>query len=175
MYAISYPRPLQSHYRHHRPRDHLSDRHRSDVVVSILGVEISYVIRISTAFCARAEQQIVDEPRFDSTSRCARWWKFAELRSREDAPSSYRLAEQFGTTDSQMLRVLRRLETRSWLKGSAGIGPASRRVAIRSHHRRGSRAALEGQRQVPDFGPDDRERQAVSELFTASPKRREAR
>src|SRR5207253_5955906 len=39
---------------------------------------------------------------------------------REDPPSSYRLAEQFGATDPQMLRILRRLEDVKLVKQVGG-------------------------------------------------------
>ena len=52
-----------------------------------------------------------DEPQFDLYFALRGLIEIARrFDRREEPPSTYRLAEQFGTTDSQMLRVLRKLE-----------------------------------------------------------------
>src|SRR5439155_20015928 len=80
-------------------------------VVILLGVEISYVYQNLYGVLRASEQQIEDEPRFDLYFTLRALVEISRrFDRREDAPSSYRLAEQFGTTDSQMMRVLRRLE-----------------------------------------------------------------
>ena len=57
------------------------------------------------------EQQAVDRPQFDLYFALRSMIEIARrFDRREEPPSSYRLAEQFGTTDSQIARVLRKLE-----------------------------------------------------------------
>ena len=87
---------------------------------------------------------------------------------REEAPSTYRLAEQFGTTDSQMLRVLRKLEDAKLVSpvGGEWIGyvPACDpdRISVDE-----VMVQIEGvSRNVPDDGASDEERAVISELFT---------
>lgn len=80
-------------------------------VIILLGVEISYVYQNLYGVLRASEQQIADEPKHDVYYALRALIEIARrFETREDPPSSYRLAEQFGTTDSQMLRVLRRLE-----------------------------------------------------------------
>ena len=86
---------------------------------------------------------------------------------REEPPSTYRLAEQFGTPDSQMLRVLRKLEDAKLVApvGGEWIGyvPACDpdRISIEEVV-----AQMEGMmRLLPESGPDDMERTAIGDLF----------
>jgi len=80
-------------------------------VVILLGVEISYVYQNLYGLLRATEQRIEDEPRYDLYFALRALVEIARrFEKREDAPSSYRLAEQFGATDAQMLRVLERLE-----------------------------------------------------------------
>ncbi|HWS71709.1 MAG TPA: YihY/virulence factor BrkB family protein, partial [Thermoanaerobaculia bacterium] len=80
-------------------------------VVILLGVEISFVFQNLYGLLRATEQQIADEPRFDLYFALRALIEVARrFDRREDPPSSYRLAEQFGATDAQMLRILRRLE-----------------------------------------------------------------
>src|SRR5437868_3446825 len=80
-------------------------------VVILLGVEISYVFQNLYGLLRASEQRIEDDPRYDVYYALRGLVEIAmRFDRREDAPSSYRLAEQFGTTDSQMMRVLRKLE-----------------------------------------------------------------
>ena len=80
-------------------------------VVILLGVEISYVYQNLYGVLRAQAQQIDDEPRFDLYFALRAILEIARrFDRREDAPSSYRLAEQFATTDAQMLRVLTKLE-----------------------------------------------------------------
>jgi membrane protein len=138
-------------------------------VLILLGVEISYVYQNLYGVLRASEQQIDDEPRFDLYFALRALIEVARrFERREDAPSSYRLAEQFGTTDAQMLRVLRRLEDGKLVKETGGDwtgfvpGCDPDRITIEEVV-----SQVEGsQRVLPDLGPDDQERKAVGQLFT---------
>jgi membrane protein len=94
-------------------------------VVILLGVEISYVYQNLYGVLRANAQQIEDQPRFDLYFAMRALMEIARrFDKREDAPSSYRLAEQFGTTDAQMRRILRRLEDMKLLKEIPGEWPA---------------------------------------------------
>jgi membrane protein len=137
-------------------------------VVILLGVEVSYVYQNLYGLLRASEQNINDDPRFDLyfamravVEICRRFDR------REDAPSSYRLAEQFGTTDSQMLRVLRKLEDGKLAKETGGDwtgfvpGCDPDRITVEEVV-----VQIEGSmRVVPDLGPDDDERLMIGELF----------
>ncbi len=136
-------------------------------VVILLGVEISYVYQNIYGVLRATVQRVQDEPRFDLYFALRALIEIARrFDRREDAPSSYRLAEQFGTTDQQMLRVLRKLEEAQLVKETGGEwtgfvpGCDPDRITIEEII-----VLMEGQRSVPDLGPDDRERAAISELF----------
>src|SRR6266480_1914029 len=80
-------------------------------VVILLGVEISYVYQNLYGVLRAQAQQIDDEPKFDLYFALRAILEISRrFEKREAAPSSYRLAEQFGARDTQMLRVLQRLE-----------------------------------------------------------------
>jgi membrane protein len=80
-------------------------------VVILLGVEISFVYQNLYGVLRATEQQVEDEPRFDLYFALRALIEIARrFDKREDAPSSYRLAEQFGTKDAQMARILLKLE-----------------------------------------------------------------
>lgn len=80
-------------------------------VVILLGVEISYVFQNLYGVLRATEHQIEDEPRYDLYFALRALVEIARrFEKREDAPSSYRLAQAFGSTDGQMRRVLRRLQ-----------------------------------------------------------------
>jgi len=138
-------------------------------VVILLGVEISYVYQNLYGLLRASEQQVQDEPRFDLYFALRALIEIARrFDRREEAPSSYRLAEQFGTTDSQMLRVLRRLEGAQLVKVIGGDwtgfvpGCDPDRITIEEVV-----VEVEGaRRDVPDIQLDDRERTVVVELFT---------
>ncbi|HEX2123922.1 MAG TPA: YhjD/YihY/BrkB family envelope integrity protein, partial [Thermoanaerobaculia bacterium] len=137
-------------------------------VVILLGVEISYVWQNLYGLLRASEQQVQDHPEFDLYFALRAMIEIGRrFDRREDAPSSYRLAEQFGTTDSQMLRVLRKLEDAKLVTPTGGewIGfvPACDpdRISVDEVV-----TQMEGvQRLLPDIGPDDRERTAVGEIF----------
>jgi membrane protein len=138
-------------------------------VVILLGVEISFVYQNLYGLLRATEQQIQDEPRYDLYFALRALIEVARrFDRREDAPSSYRLAEQFGATDAQMLRILRRLEGIKLVKETGGEwagyvpGCDPDRITIEEVVNE-----LEGgRRAVPDLAPDDRERARIADLFT---------
>src|SRR5438270_12257874 len=90
-------------------------------VIILLGVEISYVYQNLYGLLRATEQRVQDEPRFDVYFAMRALIEIARrFDRREEAPSSYRLAEQFGTTDAQMLRILRKLEDAQLVKEIGG-------------------------------------------------------
>jgi membrane protein len=137
-------------------------------VVILLGVEISYVWQNLYGVLRASEQQIADDPRYDVYYAIRALLEVCRrFDRREDAPSSYRLAEQFGTTDSQMLRVLQRLEDVKLMKEVGGDWPGylpacdPDRIMIEEVI-----TQVEGShRLMPDVTPDDRERAAIGEVI----------
>ena len=90
-------------------------------VVILLGVEVSYVHQNLEGILRASEQQIEDRPIYDLYFSIRAMIEIARLfDERLDAPSSYRMAEEFGCTDAQMLRVLRRLEDAKLVKEIGG-------------------------------------------------------
>jgi membrane protein len=138
-------------------------------VVILLGVEISYVWQNLYGVLRATEQQVQDDPQNDLYFALRALIEISRrFDRREEAPSTYRLAEQFGTTDSQMLRVLRKLEDArlvSPIGGEwTGYVPACDpdRISIEEVV-----TQMEGvQRVLPSYGPEDRERAALGQLFT---------
>jgi membrane protein len=137
-------------------------------VVILLGVEISYVYQNLYGVLRASEQQIQDDPRFDLYFAVRAMIEIARrFDRREDAPSSYRLAEQFGTTDSQMMRVLRKLEDGMLVKETGGDwtgfvpGCDPDRISLEEVI-----GQIEGSMRIlPDLGPDDEERRQIGGLF----------
>ena len=137
-------------------------------IVVLLGVEISYVWQNLYGVLRASEQQLNDEPRFDLYFAMRAMIEVARrFDRREDAPSSYRLAEQFGTTDAQMLRVLRRLEDGKLVKETGGDwtgfvpGCDPDRISVEEVV-----AQIEGSARIlPDLGPEDEERRSVGRIF----------
>ncbi|MEK6374536.1 MAG: YhjD/YihY/BrkB family envelope integrity protein [Acidobacteriota bacterium] len=136
-------------------------------VVILLGVEISYVYQNLYGVLRASEQRIEDEPRFDLYFAVRAMVEVARrFEKREDAPSSYRLAEQFAATDAQMLRVLRRLEDAKLLNEVGGDwtgwvpGCDADRITVEEVVRH-----VEGGHRALPAKADDREYEAVSDLF----------
>lgn len=137
-------------------------------IVILLGVEVSYVWQNLYGVLRAKEQHVEDKPEFDLYFALRGLIEIARrFDRREEPPSTYRLAEQFGTTDSQMIRVLRKLEDGKLIAptGTEWVGyvPACDpdRIGVEEVV-----AHLEGvQRLVPDIGPDDRERAAIGSIF----------
>jgi membrane protein len=137
-------------------------------VVILLGVEISYVWQNLYGVLRAKAEQIEDEPQFDLYFALRGLVEIARrFDRREEPPSTYRLAEQFGTTDSQMLRVLRKLEDAKLVSpvGGEWVGyvPACDpdRISVEEVV-----TQMEGvTRRLPDIGPDDHEREAIGQVF----------
>lgn len=137
-------------------------------VVILLGVEISYVWQNLYGVLRATEQQVEDVPRFDLYFALRGLIEIARrFDRREEPPSSYRLAEAFGTTDSQMMRVLRKLEDAKLVAVTGGewtgYVPACDpdRISVEEVV-----AQMEGVlRVLPDIGPDDEERAAIGDIF----------
>jgi membrane protein len=137
-------------------------------VVILLGVEISYVYQNLYGVLRATAQQIEDEPRYDAYFALRALLEIARrFEAREDAPSSYRLAGQFGTTDKQMLRVLRRLEDAKLVKEIGGDwtgfvpGGDPDRISIEEVVMQAENA----QRAIPDIATEAREHAAVRDIF----------
>lgn len=137
-------------------------------VVILLGVEISFVYQNLYGLLRASSQQIEDDPRYDLYFGLRALVEIARrFDKREDAPSSYRLAEQFGTTDAQMLRVLRRLQDGKlvrevggeWAGFVPGCDPDL--IAVEEVVRQ-----VEGEhRAIPSIRIEERERVLVQDLF----------
>lgn len=137
-------------------------------VVILLGVEISYVFQNLYGLLRATEQQIEDEPRYDLYFALRALLEIARrFDRREEAPSSYRLAEQFAATDSQMVRILTKLETAKLVSQTggewAGWVPACDpdRISIEEV----IQEMEGGRRAVPEIGPDAAERERITALF----------
>jgi membrane protein len=137
-------------------------------VVILLGVEISYVYQHLYGLLRANEQQVQDEPRFDLYFALRALIEIARrFDRREEAPSAYALAEQLGTTDSQMIRVLRKLGEAQLVKETGGDlagfvpGCDPDRIAIEEIV-----AQIEGLRhELPESNTDDRARATIDDLF----------
>ncbi|MGH9422480.1 MAG: YhjD/YihY/BrkB family envelope integrity protein, partial [Thermoanaerobaculia bacterium] len=137
-------------------------------VVILLGVEISYVYQNLYGILRATEHQVQDEPRFDAYFALRALIEIARrFDRREEAPSSYRLAEQFGTTDSQMLRILKKLEDVQLVKETGGDWPGfvpgcdPNRITIEEVV-----FQIEGvRRDVPEIHLDDYERPVILSIF----------
>ena len=137
-------------------------------VVILLGVEISYVYQNLYGLLRATERRIEDIPDFDTYFAIRALVEIARrFDRREDAPSSYRLAEQFGTTDAQMLRVLRKLEDSKLVKEIGGDwtgfvpGCDPDRISVEEVV-----TQVEGaHRALPEYPNEDREHIAISGIF----------
>jgi YihY family inner membrane protein len=90
-------------------------------VVVLLGVEISYVYQNLQGILRASEQQLESRPEYDVYFAIRALIEIGRrFERREDAPSSYRLAQEFGSTDEQMLAVLRKLEDAKLVKEIGG-------------------------------------------------------
>lgn len=90
-------------------------------IVILLGVEISYVYQNLPGVLRASELQLAESPAFNLYFALRSLVEIARrFERREDAPSSYRLAAEFGATDRQMLEVLRKLEDAKLVKEIGG-------------------------------------------------------
>ena len=137
-------------------------------IVILLGVQISFVWQNLYGLLRATEQQVEDQPQFDLYYALRALIEITRrFDRREEPPSSYRLAEQFGCVDAQMKRVMEKLEDAKLVAQTSGdwVGyvPACDpdRITIDevvSH--------MEGvMRLLPDIGPADHERTAIGTLF----------
>lgn len=137
-------------------------------VVILLGVEISYVYQNLYGVLRASEKQIEDDPRYDVFFALRALIEITRrFERREDVPSSYRLAEQFGTTDSQMIRILRRLEDANLLKQVGGEYPGylpacdPDRITVEEVV-----SSVEGaKRAIPDLAPEDEARRSIGRVI----------
>lgn len=132
-------------------------------VVILLGVEISYVYQNLYGVLRASEQHIEDEPRFDLYFALRALIEIARrFDKREEPPSSYRLAEKFGTTDPQMMRIIRKLGDANLVKEIGGEYPAfvpgcdPDRITVEEIVE-----LLEGHRSMPDIILDGQVEQAA--------------
>lgn len=139
-------------------------------VVILLGVEVCYVWQNLYGLLRASADQVKDEPQYDLYFALRGLVEISRrFDRREEPPSTYRLAEQFGTTDSQMLRVMRKLEDSKLVSpvGNEWTGyvPACDpdRISVEE-----VLTQMEGvMRLLPDIGANDRERTAIGEIFTS--------
>ncbi|MEO8216640.1 MAG: YhjD/YihY/BrkB family envelope integrity protein [Acidobacteriota bacterium] len=90
-------------------------------MVILLGVEISYVFQNLRGILRASEQNLESDPKFNIYFALRAMIEIARrFEAREDAPSSYRLAEEFSATDKQMTWILRRLEDGRLVKETGG-------------------------------------------------------
>lgn len=137
-------------------------------IVILLGVEVCYVWQNLYGLLRATADQVKDEPEYDLYFALRGLVEIARrFDRREEPPSTYRLAEQFGTTDSQMLRVMRKLEDGKLVSPVGGewtgFVPACDpdRISVEE-----VMSQMEGVlRLLPDIGADDRERAAIGQLF----------
>jgi membrane protein len=137
-------------------------------VVILLGVEISFVFQNLYGVLRATEQQIADEPRFDVYFALRALIEIARrFDRREDLPSAYRLAEQFGTTDPQMMRVMSKLEDAKLVKEVGGDYPGflpacdPDRITVEE-------VVMQiegGKRDMPELERESEERQLIRELM----------
>jgi membrane protein len=90
-------------------------------VLILIGVEVSFVFQNLRGLLRASEQQLQNDPRLDVYFAIRALVEISRrFEARDEAPSSYRLAEEFGATDSQMLSVLRRMEDLQLVKEIGG-------------------------------------------------------
>ncbi len=137
-------------------------------VVILLGVTVSYVYQNLQGILRASEQQLDESPTYDLYFALRGIVEVARrFEQWEDAPSSYRLAEEFGATDAQMLRVLRKLEATGlvkeirgeWTGYVPGCDPDRISVEELIQEMEG------GTRDIPPAATESAERDAVEGIF----------
>jgi DNA-binding IscR family transcriptional regulator len=131
-------------------------------------VEVSFVYQNLYGLLRATEKQLLDEPKYDLYFALRALVEIARrFDRREEAPSSYRLAEIFGATDTQMMRILRKLEDAQLVKEIGGDwtgfvpGGDPDRITIEEVV-----STMEGgNRAVPELNEKDPARQVISGLF----------
>lgn len=137
-------------------------------VVILAGVEISYVHQNLQGIIRASELRLEEKPEFDLFFAFRAMIDVSRrFEEREEAPSSYRLAEDIGATDRQMLSVLRQLESAGLVKeiGGEWTGWLPGCDPNRIHIQEVIDAVEGGRRQIPAFDPDHPAQKRVGELF----------
>jgi membrane protein len=137
-------------------------------VLILLGVEVSYVFQNLRGILRAAEQQLEDDPKLDVFFALRAMIEIARrFDAREEAPSSYRLAEDSGATDRQMLGILRRMEDAQLVKEIGGDwtgfvpGGDADRITVDEVIR-----CIEGaERRIPDADPRDSATAMIARIF----------
>lgn len=137
-------------------------------IVILAGVEISYVHQNLQGIIRASELRLEEKPEYDLFFAFRAMVEVSRrFDQREEAPSSYRLAEEFGATDKQMLDVLHQLEAAGLVReiGGEWTGwlPAGDPDRIRIQEV--IDAVEGGRRQVPGSAPDDPAQKRIGELF----------
>jgi membrane protein len=137
-------------------------------VVILLGVEISYVHQNLQGLLRASEQQLTENPAYDVYFAVRALVEIARrFELREPSPSSYRLAQEFGATDAQMLAVLKKLERAQLVKEIGGDwtgylpGCDPDRITIDEV----IREMEGGQRDIPEIERTDEVKQQIGRLF----------
>lgn len=137
-------------------------------VIVLLGVQISYVYQNLQGILRASEEQLETRPEYDLYFALRALIEIARrFERREDAPSSYRLAQEFAATDEQMLLVLRRLEDVQLVKEIGGDwtgfvpGCDPDRITIDEVI-----VYMEGgKREIPSYDDQDPGKRKIAELF----------
>lgn len=137
-------------------------------VVVLLGVEVSYVYQILPGLLRATAEKLETRPEYDLYFALRSLVEISRrFERREDAPSSYRLAQEFGATDEQMMAVLRKLEDAQLVKEIGGDwtgfvpGGDPDRITVEEVIRQ-----MEGgRREIPNFEESDPVQRKLSELF----------
>ena len=137
-------------------------------VVILTGVVISYVYQNFQGLLRATANQLENDPKLDLYFALRAIIEVARrFEMREEAPSSYRLAEEFGATDEQMLTVLRRLEDQQLVKEIGGdwtgFVPGGDPGSIRIEEV--VRCIEGGDRAIPDSGGNDPALEVVQGFF----------
>lgn len=137
-------------------------------IVVLVGVEISYVHQNLEGILRASEQQLEENPRYDVYFALRALIEISRrFDKREEAPSSYRLAQEFGATDAQMLAVLRKLEGAQLVKeiggGWTGFAPGCDpdRITVEEV----IRTMEGGAREIPPSAEGDAARQVVTDIY----------
>ncbi|HVR41842.1 MAG TPA: YhjD/YihY/BrkB family envelope integrity protein [Thermoanaerobaculia bacterium] len=136
-------------------------------IVILLGVAVSYVYQNLQGILRASEHQLDDHPAHDLYFALRALIEVSRrFEQREDAPSSYRLAEEFGATDSQMARVLRKLEEAGLVKQVGGEwtgnvpGGDPDRISVEEVI-----PVIEGKRALPPAPENDPVREQIARVF----------
>ena len=137
-------------------------------IVILTGVEISYVHQNMQGIIRASQLRLEEKPELDLFFAFRAMIEVSRrFEQRDDAPSSYRLAEQIGATDKQMADVMRRLESSDLVKEIGGEWPGwlpggdPARIRVQEVIE-----AVEGERRLlPRFESDDPAHKRIAQLF----------